>query len=78
MTLSEILDSMQLGDGSIEVVIGKDWLQGRSVFGGLQAAIALCAMRTVVPASVPLRTLQMTFIAPVSTTDTDFIEAFDT
>ncbi len=65
MTLSEILESMRLKDGSAEVVIGEDWLQGRSVFGGLQAAIALCAMRTVVPASVPLRTLQMTFIAPV-------------
>jgi hypothetical protein len=33
------------------------------VFGGLQAAIALQAMRTLVPA-MPLRTLQMTFIAP--------------
>ncbi len=65
MTLSEILQSMRLGDGSVDVVIAEDWLQGRSVFGGLQAAIALCAMRTLVPASVPLRTLQMTFIAPV-------------
>ncbi len=65
MTLSEILESMRLGDGSADVVIGEDWLQGRSVFGGLQAAIAMCAMRSLVPASVPLRTLQMTFIAPV-------------
>jgi len=40
-------------------------MQGRSVFGGLQTAFALQAMRALVP-SVPLRTLQTTFIAPVS------------
>ena len=41
-----------------------DWLQGRTVFGGLQAAIVLRAMRSLVP-DVPLRTLQGTFLAPV-------------
>jgi len=40
-------------------------MQGRSVFGGLQAAFALRAMRELVP-GVPLRTLQTTFIAPVA------------
>jgi hypothetical protein len=40
-------------------------MQGRSVFGGLQAAFALQAMRALVP-EAPLRTLQVTFIAPVA------------
>lgn len=49
------------GRASLDVT--PDWLQGRTVFGGLQAAVALRAMRTLVP-DVPLRTLQGTFLAP--------------
>lgn len=41
------------------------WLQGRSVFGGLQAALGLAAIRGLLPESPPLRTLQVTFLAPV-------------
>ncbi len=50
--------------GSASLPVTSDWLQGRTVFGGLQAAVALRAMRTLVP-EVPLRTLQGTFLAPV-------------
>jgi acyl-coenzyme A thioesterase PaaI-like protein len=50
--------------GSATLDIPPDWLQGRTVFGGLQAALAVRAMRTLVP-QVPLRTLQGTFLAPV-------------
>ena len=50
--------------GTVSLPVGADWLQGRTVFGGLQAAVALRAMRTLVP-EVPLRTLQGTFLAPV-------------
>lgn len=50
--------------GACTVEVGDDWLQGRSVFGGLQVAIAVRAMRTLVP-DVPLRTLQVLFAAPV-------------
>jgi acyl-CoA thioesterase len=39
----------------------------RTTFGGLQGAIALRAMRTIVPENSPLRTLQITFVAPVPT-----------
>lgn len=66
MKLSEIVESMRVESGSVEAVTSEDWLQGRSLFGGLQAVIALAAMRTVVPASTPLRTLQMAFIAPIA------------
>jgi len=41
------------------------WLQGRSIVGGLQAAIAVSAMRSVLATELPLRVLQMTFMAPV-------------
>lgn len=45
--------------------ITEDWTQGRTAFGGLQAAMALTAMRKLVPAHIPLRVLQVTFIGPV-------------
>jgi acyl-coenzyme A thioesterase PaaI-like protein len=51
-------------DGEARVDVPDDWLQGRTLFGGLQAAIALAAMRSLVPAA-PLRSLQVSFIAPV-------------
>jgi acyl-CoA thioesterase len=50
--------------GALSLPVSADWLQGRTVFGGVQAAVALRAMRTLVP-DVPLRTLQGTFLAPV-------------
>jgi len=45
--------------------IPDEWQQGRTLFGGLQAALALRAMRRLVPTDIPLRTLQASFIAPV-------------
>lgn len=45
--------------------IPDDWLQGRSAFGGLQAAFALKAMRELTGVASPLRVMQTTFIAPV-------------
>jgi acyl-CoA thioesterase len=62
---SPLLARMKRETGAVELDVPSDWMQGRSVFGGLQVAIAIAAMRTRVP-DLPLRTLQATFIAPVS------------
>lgn len=61
---SEILRQARAKDGALEVQAPDDWLQGRSLFGGLQAALAVHAMRSLVP-SQPLRSLQTNFIAPL-------------
>jgi len=61
---SVLLSRIAVEPGCVSLEVTPDWLQGRTVFGGLQAAIALRAMRTLVP-DVPLRTLQGTFLAPV-------------
>lgn len=59
------LFSRARGQGGVWTLeVTEDWLQGRTVFGGTQAALALRAMRELVP-DVPLRTLQGTFLAPV-------------
>ncbi|MDB4944017.1 MAG: acyl-CoA thioesterase [Labilithrix sp.] len=66
MELSEILGGSGVSAaGTFTTTVTDDWLQGRSVFGGLQATIALAAMRSLVPAAMPLRSLQVTFVAPV-------------
>ena len=66
MNLTELLQATHVdGEGRAVVRVSEDWLQGRSLFGGLQAAIGWRAMRAVVPPQFPLRTLQMTFIAPI-------------
>jgi acyl-CoA thioesterase len=61
---SRLLAGMEAGAGEARVEVPEDWLQGRTLFGGLQAAIVLRAMRTLVP-EAPLRSLQTTFIGPV-------------
>lgn len=64
---SELMESAVETDGVWCVDVPGQWSQGRSVFGGLQAAIGWIAMRALVPAEVPLRSLQVTFMAPVPT-----------
>lgn len=49
--------------------VGDDWLQGRSVFGGLQAVLGVRAMRSLLADQLPLRSLQTTFIAPLQAGD---------
>lgn len=64
MRLSQVLESLtRVGDGWA-FRAPADWMQGRSAFGGLQAAFALRAMRPLA-GPAPLRVLQTTFIAPV-------------
>jgi acyl-coenzyme A thioesterase PaaI-like protein len=62
---SKLMQSAKHDAGTLTLEVPEDWMQGRSVFGGLQVAIALQAMRALVP-DVVLRTLQATFLAPVA------------
>lgn len=65
MNLTDLLHAAQRDGASVSADVGDDWLQGRSLFGGLQAALAWAAMRAQVPVELPLRTFQMTFLEPV-------------
>ena len=62
--LSELLASARTRPGESTIDVPDDWLQGRTLFGGMQAIVGLLAMRSVAPAA-PLRSLQVTFLAPV-------------
>jgi acyl-CoA thioesterase len=65
MLFSRVLDSVVVRNGVANPVVSDDWMQGRSVFGGLQAALAIRALRALVPRDVPLRVMQTTFVAPI-------------
>lgn len=64
-SFTDILTPTARSADSLSFTITDDWLQGRSSFGGLQAAFALAAMRALTAVAAPLRVLQTTFIAPV-------------
>jgi acyl-CoA thioesterase len=76
-TLGEVLDSLRREPDGWAVVIPKAWGNGRTVFGGLQVALTVRAMRGVLDetlgpgrggvGALPLRSLQTTFVAPVPT-----------
>jgi acyl-CoA thioesterase len=47
------------------VDVPEDWQQGRTVFGGLQIALAVRAMRAELGRDFPLRSVQATFVGPL-------------
>jgi acyl-CoA thioesterase len=62
-------------DGAVRFHVSDDWLQGRTCYGGLIAALAVLAMRdragAAWPAGTGLRALQTCFVAPVSPGEVD-------
>lgn len=58
------------GSGGMRYRLSDDWLQGRTAFGGVMAALAVDAMRRrgadEWPPSAHLRALQTNFVGPVS------------
>ncbi len=63
-TLSQLLATCQTRDDGLEAQIDECWMQGRSAYGGVQAALAVTAMQ---PHSdgFRIRTLQATLCAPI-------------
>lgn len=66
MEFSEVMAALEVVDGRGRGQVPADWMQGRTAFGGLLAALAGKALRTVVPAGLPLRQLQVAFVGPVA------------
>lgn len=65
MSLTSVLDALRPDGDGWRGDIADSWLQGRTAFGGLQAALAVAAMRRLCPDAPPLRSLQTLFIAPL-------------
>ncbi len=72
----EVLETLRRDGDAWTVTIPRTWSNGRTVFGGLQVALSVRAMRGALDAglgtgagsasSLPLRSLQTTFVTPVS------------
>ena len=69
MDYSRVLDSMRRVGDAWRIDVPEDWLQGRTLFGGLQLALAIRAMRRVVGPNLPLRSAQATFTGPLASRD---------
>ncbi|MEQ9314456.1 MAG: thioesterase family protein [Henriciella sp.] len=62
---SELLAGLKRGTaGRIETTITEDWMQGRTTYGGLTAALCLESALELVP-DMPVRAAQVAFIGPV-------------
>jgi len=62
---SVLMERAQVDADGLAIDVPEDWMQGRTVFGGLQLALALRAMRALVP-DAAVRSLQAAFVAPVA------------
>lgn len=59
---SELFASMVADDDQYRVTITEDWMQGRTTYGGLSAAICLEVAQRRFPDLPPLRSAQVSFI----------------
>ncbi len=65
-TFSEILTGfIRESDHSLSVNVPENWMQGRTTYGGLSAAICVQAALDLYPDLPPLRSAQINFIGPV-------------
>ena len=64
-SFSALLDSLTKdGDGQFSTVITENWMQGRTTYGGLSAALCLKTIELEFQDLAPLRTAQVNFIGP--------------
>lgn len=65
-SIRDILAAAIPDENGIRLTIPSDWLQGRTAYGGLSAALALHAAQGVEPDLPPLRSAQIAFIGPLA------------
>ncbi|GAA5216953.1 thioesterase family protein [Corallincola platygyrae] len=72
MHIDELLEAAVLtADSQTTMTLPEDWTQGRTVFGGLSAALLYVVIKNQVAAERPLRSLSTNFVGPLLT-DTSF------
>ena len=66
MSLAALLAGAERQAGRLALDAPPDWMQGRTVYGGLSVALAFEAARTSAPDLPPLRSLQVAFVGPLA------------
>ncbi|MFW6413153.1 MAG: acyl-CoA thioesterase [Oceanicaulis sp.] len=64
MTFADLLDAADFTETGLNVTIGEGWTQGRTVYGGVTAALCLAAACRRVAPGRPLRSAMITFAGP--------------
>lgn len=64
--LADIIAGLTEDAGSCRLDAPEDWLQGRTLYGGLAAALAVEATRRAVAGLGPLRSAHFAFVAPAA------------
>ncbi len=64
--LADILAGAARTGGGLATAVPADWMQGRTAYGGLSAALALQAALEAEPDLPPLRSAQIAFIGPLA------------
>ena len=67
-SFQETLDSLTPDGAALTIDAPEDWAQGRTLYGGMTAALAYRALEGAYPALPPLRSAQFTFIGPAAGT----------
>ena len=65
MKFSDVMSAVPASENGGSMVVSGGWFQGRTLFGGLTAAIALEAVLKQFPDLPPIRTAQVTFVGPL-------------
>ena len=64
-TLDQLLAAATRDGDAWRHHVGPDWMQGRTAYGGISAALALDAALRDHPGDAPLRSAQVSFVGPV-------------
>ncbi|MGK2742087.1 acyl-CoA thioesterase [Tepidicaulis sp. LMO-SS28] len=66
LPFTSLLGSIQTEGETFSAPVTEDWLQGRTLFGGMGAALCLEAARRLAGRERPLRSMIVSYVAPVS------------
>lgn len=70
LKFTDLMASMTSDGSTCSVTAAEDWLQGRTIYGGLAAAFCLEAVNRQLGALPPLRSAQFSFVGPAAGTVT--------
>ncbi|WP_235973705.1 acyl-CoA thioesterase [Parasphingopyxis marina] len=66
MNFPELLAAMRETETGLDGHVPQEWLQGRTAYGGLSAAVALHAAQQKLETLPPLRSAQVAFVGPIA------------
>ncbi|HBN89768.1 MAG TPA: hypothetical protein DD408_11470, partial [Rheinheimera sp.] len=67
MQFDQVMQQFATGKpDTFDITVPEQWGQGRAVFGGLAAALAIAHLLPVIPQGMPLRSVSVSFVAPLN------------